>query len=269
MTRVAGNSHDAQVDLGLLLLRLSGLILFATAGWEKVYALAGAIEAGKPLATVGLAPLIAKMGFPFPVFCALFVVLNESVGAILISVGLFTRVVAFSAALSMTGAFYTAATKGWEPLRAFMYIFIFAALAVSGAGRYSFDARFVKWKRLNSSADAGLLILRAGLLAFFVLLFTMPKVKASESFARGPVALLLSLAGILAVFVIIGYFTRIGAILSFVVWGWGAASALSAGKPWDLLPYRDALLVLLFLVLAMAGAGRYSPDGSRRRSGRA
>jgi putative oxidoreductase len=201
MASDVNNPSHRQVDWGLLLLRSAGLLVFASAGWEKLHGLLVGIQAGKPLASVGLAPLIAKMGFPLPVLCALYVVANESLGAILISVGLFTRVAAFFAAMSMSAAFYTSLRMGWEPLRAFIYLFIFAALAVSGAGRFSLDFRYLKWKPVSSSDDAGLLILRAGLLAFFVLMFTLKSASATKSFAGGPAVILLSIAAILAVFV--------------------------------------------------------------------
>src|SRR6266513_5132136 len=93
------DSQYSRTDCGLLLLRVAGLLLVATAGWEKVRDLLVAFQAGKPLASVGLTPLITKMGFPLPFLCALYVVVNESLGATLIALGLFTRVAALCAAM--------------------------------------------------------------------------------------------------------------------------------------------------------------------------
>ena len=259
------DSQYSRTDCGLLLLRVAGLLLVATAGWQKVHDLLVAFQAGKPLASVGVTPLITKMGLPLPFLCALYVVVNESLGATLIALGLFTRVAALCAAMSMTGAFYTSMRFGWEPLRAFIYLFIFVSLAVAGAGRFSLDSRYIKWQVVSSSVDAGLLILRAGLLTFFVLLLTLKKVNAMGSFAVGPAIVFLVIATCLAVPVILGYFTRQLAIISCALWAFGAVGNLIAGQKWDLFPYRDVLVFLLFLVLAVTGPGRYSLSGFRQR----
>jgi hypothetical protein len=44
----------------------------------------------------------------------------------------------------------------------------------------------------------------------------------------------------------------------------GAVSGLLAGQKWDILPYRDAMLFVLFTALAFAGPGRFSLGSSRR-----
>jgi putative oxidoreductase len=79
------------------------------------------------------------MGFPFPGFLGVYTVLNESVGALLIGLGLLARISAVFGALSMAGAFYTSIRLGEEPLRAALYLVIFLALAVTGPGKYSLD----------------------------------------------------------------------------------------------------------------------------------
>src|SRR5438105_5437271 len=236
------NPLEPRTDCGLLLLRAAGLLLLATAGWEKVHDLVVAFGAGKPLASVGLTPLITKMGFPLPFWCALYVVVNESLGATLIALGFFTRVAALCAAMSMAGAFYTAMRFGWEPLRAFIYLFIFVSVAVAGAGRFSLDSRYIKWQVVSSSVDAGLPILRAGLLTFFAPFLTLKKVNAMGSFAVGPAVVLLVIATCLAVPVILGYFTRQLASISCALWAFGAVGNLIAGQKWDLFPYRDVLV---------------------------
>jgi uncharacterized membrane protein YphA (DoxX/SURF4 family) len=266
MSRDANNSHDPRVDYGLLLLRIMALLLFVTVGWGRVDGLMSGLRSGKPLATIGLAPLIGKMGFPVPALCALYVVLNESLGALLVAFGLFTRIAAGCATISMTGAFYTSLHFGWEPLRAFVFLFMFAALAIGGAGSLSLDARYIRWRPIIcSSVDTGLCMLRAGLLTFFVLLFALDKGNATASFARGPAVILLSVTVILAVFAILGYFTRQASIISCLFWGWGAVSGVVAGQKWDVVPYRDTMLFLLFIVLALAGPGRYSLASLQQR----
>ena len=264
MVTQINDSRDPRLDLGLLFLRLIALFLLATVGWEKVHDLAVAVRSGKPLASTGLAPLINKLGFPLPVFCYLYVVFNESLSALLITLGLFTRAAAFCAALSMTGAFYTALHFGWEPLRAFIYLFVFVAIAFTGAGRFSLDSRFVKWQAINASSDAGLLVLRLGLLSYFGMLFLL-KVNAARSFSLGPSLMLVILGAILAGPAIVGCFTRQVSIISSALWAWGAVSGLLAGQKWDIFPYRDVMLFMVFIVLALSGPGRYSLSYRRNR----
>ena len=86
-------------DLGLLALRSAGFLLAFTFGIQKIGWYIVAFYSNKPFSSIGLAPLIAKIGFPMPVILALWVTFNESVGAFLIGCGLFTRALAISAAL--------------------------------------------------------------------------------------------------------------------------------------------------------------------------
>jgi hypothetical protein len=58
----------------------------------------------KPFSSIGLAPLIAHMGFPAPVILLSGLRSTNQLVAVLIGCGLFTRVVAISAALGMLGA---------------------------------------------------------------------------------------------------------------------------------------------------------------------
>src|SRR5437764_11192392 len=60
-----------QKDFGLLILRGAGLLLAGTFGVQKIGWYWSAIHAGKSLSSAGLAPLIARMGFPIPFALAL------------------------------------------------------------------------------------------------------------------------------------------------------------------------------------------------------
>jgi uncharacterized membrane protein YphA (DoxX/SURF4 family) len=64
---------------------------------------------------------------------------NESIGALLIGCGLFTRITAVSAALGMAGALYTSLHLGEDWLRAALYLTVFIALSLTGAGKLSID----------------------------------------------------------------------------------------------------------------------------------
>ena len=100
-----------QKDFGLLILRGAGLLLAGTFGVQKVGWYWSAFHAGKSLSSAGLAPLIAKMGFPIPFALALWITFNESIGAFFIACGFLTRLLAASAALGMAGALYQRSTR--------------------------------------------------------------------------------------------------------------------------------------------------------------
>jgi uncharacterized membrane protein YphA (DoxX/SURF4 family) len=127
------------VHLGLLILRSSGLFLLLTFGWQKLFGLFQIIHAGASLGSAGLGPLIRDMGFPAPALASVYVTLSESIMALLIALGLFTRLSAACATLNMAGAFYFSLRVGEEPLRAALYLLIFGALALTGPGRFSID----------------------------------------------------------------------------------------------------------------------------------
>lgn len=126
-------------DLGLAALRGAGFLLAFTFGAQKVGWYIAAFHSDKPFSSVGLASLIAHMGFPAPVVLALWITFNESVGAFLIGCGLFTRILAISASLGMIGALYTSVRLGEDWLRAALYLIVFAGLSLTGPGRFSID----------------------------------------------------------------------------------------------------------------------------------
>jgi len=126
-------------DTGLLLLRGAGFLLAFTFGIQKIGWYVTAFHAGKPLSAIGLAPLIAHVGFSFPVILALWITLNESIGAFFVGIGLLTRFAAASLALGMVGALYASVQLGEDWLRAALYLIIFASLIFTGPGMFSID----------------------------------------------------------------------------------------------------------------------------------
>ena len=106
---------------------------------------------GKPFSSIGLAPLIAKMGFPIPVALAIWITFNESIGAFLIACGFLTRLLAASLALGMAGALYTSVRLEEDWLRAALYLIIFSALILTGPGEFSLDHLL---KRNKSAAES-------------------------------------------------------------------------------------------------------------------
>jgi DoxX. len=127
------------IDPGLLLLRAAGFLLAFTFGIQKIGWYVTAFHAGKPLSSIGLTPLIAHVGFPLPMILALWITLNESIGAFFVGMGFLTRYAAASLALGMVGALYTSVRLGEDWLRAALYLIIFAGLSFTGAGKFSID----------------------------------------------------------------------------------------------------------------------------------
>jgi uncharacterized membrane protein YphA (DoxX/SURF4 family) len=123
-----------------LLLRAAGFLLAFTFGIQKIGWYVTAFHAGKPLSSIGLTPLIAHVGFPLPVILALWITLNESIGAFFVGIGFLTRFAAASLALGMVGALYTSVRLDEDWLRAALYLIIFVGL--------SFHRR---WQVLNRS----------------------------------------------------------------------------------------------------------------------
>jgi len=138
-------------DLGLLLLRGAGLLLAMTFGVQKIGWYCSALHVGKSFLPIGLAPLIAKMGFPIPVVLAVWITFNESIGAFLIGCGFLTRLLAASLALGMAGALYTSVRLGEDWLRAALYLIIFTTLVLTGPDEFSLDRLL---KRNKSAAES-------------------------------------------------------------------------------------------------------------------
>jgi uncharacterized membrane protein YphA (DoxX/SURF4 family) len=140
-----------QEDSGFLLLRGAGFLLALTFGVQKIGWYWSALHAGKSFSSIGLAPLIAKMGFPIPVALAIWITFNESIGAFLIGCGFLTRSLSASLALGMAGALYTSVRLGEDWLRAALYLIIFITLILNGPGKFSLDHLF--WRN-ESDAES-------------------------------------------------------------------------------------------------------------------
>ena len=141
------------LDLGLFVLRTAGFFLAFTFGIQKIGWYIAGFHLNKAFSSIGLAPLIAKMGLPAAVILALWITFNESIGAFLIGCGLFTRLLACSAALGMAGALYTSVRLGEDWLRAALYLIAFASLSLTGGVRFSIDRR-LQIRKTNRSGRA-------------------------------------------------------------------------------------------------------------------
>ena len=146
-------------NLGLLLLRLCGVLMLGLHGWSKLATFASG--GGQ-----GFVSAVANLGFPLPVVFAWGAVLAESVGALLIAVGLFTRTSAAMLAITMGVAGFLQhralqqllsglglrevdpeTLKGWgNPELAVVYTIVFLVVALLGPGSMALD-RFVGKKK--------------------------------------------------------------------------------------------------------------------------
>jgi putative oxidoreductase len=143
-----------KTDLGLLLLRAAGLVLCFTFGIEKSGWLIRFIGSGKPWDVIPLAGLIRNVGFPFAPVLALFAILCESVFALFVALGFYTRIFSILIAVCMMGALYTSVCIN-DPLisknSAMEYIIIFGAIAILGPGKFTID-RYVRMAFADKSS---------------------------------------------------------------------------------------------------------------------
>ena len=139
-------------DLGLLLLRLTGLGLALAHGYGKVAALAAG-EGDRFIAGV------ESLGFPLPGLFAWAAALAEFLGGLCVALGLGTRVAAAFAGFAMFVAAFLRhhalqhllvavgamgaseeTVRSWgNPELALLYLLVFGALVVTGGGRFSLD----------------------------------------------------------------------------------------------------------------------------------
>ncbi|MCI0412816.1 DoxX family protein [bacterium] len=126
-------------DIGLLLLRLgTGLLLIMNHGWGKLVSAFGYLAQGKPWKFI---EGVANLGFPFPAFFAVAAALAESIGSILLIIGLFTRYAALFIAINMSVAIYRHLTSDFRFELAALYLCIALAFLFLPPGRFSMDAK--------------------------------------------------------------------------------------------------------------------------------
>jgi len=130
-------------DWGLLILRLAMGIIFLVHGWPK-------LNPNSPMkGPAGFGGFLKQMGVPLPTFFGWFVALLETVGAILLVLGLGTRILAILFAINMLVAIFVAKRRvmkvGFTAQQATGWEFDFALLAISlallftGAGSIALD----------------------------------------------------------------------------------------------------------------------------------
>lgn len=124
-------------EIGLLLLRLAaGLSLFFLFGLRKVGDASHFFLTGKWL----FVNFNRAVGLPAPVLVAVLQTLNETIGALLVAAGLWTRPAAtFLSASFVIAALCSLKMRESAWLIAAAYAVVFAVIALCGPGRLSFD----------------------------------------------------------------------------------------------------------------------------------
>jgi len=128
-------------DLGPLILRIGLALVFLAHGWPKLN------PNSEMKGVAGFTAGLKQMGVPLPTFSAWVVTLLETVGAVLLILGLGTRILAVGFAIDMLVAIYLVKVRmmkapfsgqnGWDFEFALMVGSI--ALLFTGAGAYALD----------------------------------------------------------------------------------------------------------------------------------
>lgn len=124
--------------LGVLLLRFAtGGLIFYVHGWHKLEGGLAFLRDGTPWK---LAEEVAEMHFPWPIASAFAATAVQFVCALLLVVGLFTRLSAVALTAVLGVAILQNLLADRDPQLAFLYTAVVAAFAFIGGGRYSADA---------------------------------------------------------------------------------------------------------------------------------
>ncbi len=131
------DARGTLTDVGLLLVRLAaGLMLVGFHGWEKLMAAIGYVFQGHEWRFVNG---VASLGFPIPGFFAVCAALAESVGALLLAAGLFTRYVAAIVAFNFVVATYRHLSTDMRFELAGLYLAVALLFVFASPGRFSLD----------------------------------------------------------------------------------------------------------------------------------
>jgi putative oxidoreductase len=122
-------------DIGLLVLRIGmAALLIGFHGWARLIRAFEYAVMGQPWTFVNL---VQRLGFPYPPVFAVASALAESIAALLIGLGLFTRTGAVILVANMSVAFYNEAAKGDSFELPGLYLLLALVVLIAGPGRFT------------------------------------------------------------------------------------------------------------------------------------
>ncbi len=129
-------------EIGFLLLRVAmGGMLFYFHGYDKLKAAIGYLFRGQEWGFVGF---VGSLGFPLPSFFAVCAALAESIGGLLLAVGLFTRYSSIFVCFTMLVAVYHHSRTDGRIEGAAVYAVAALFFFFAGSGKYALDAKLRK-----------------------------------------------------------------------------------------------------------------------------
>lgn len=130
-------------DCGLLFLRIAiGCMLLGVHGWARLVKAFSYLFLGQPWTFIAL---VQRMGFPMPTVFAVASALAESVGAVLLILGLGTRWAAAVIGINLAVAVGLELSKHSAAIELpTVYLIAIVTIGIAGAGKYSLDNRRAK-----------------------------------------------------------------------------------------------------------------------------
>src|SRR5689334_18038813 len=127
----------SRTDIALLVMRAGyAALLFGFHGWSRIIKAWNFAVMGQPWTFVAV---VERLGFPFPAAFAVLSALSESIGAIFLGAGLFTRWAAAIIGFNMAVAFTNEAVKGDPVELPALYLLGAVVILILGPGGLSLD----------------------------------------------------------------------------------------------------------------------------------
>jgi putative oxidoreductase len=132
-------NRASRPDIGLLVFRVGiAALMVGFHGWTRLNRAIGYVLFDQPWTFVDM---VDRLGFPFPAMFAILSAVSESVGALLLAVGLVTRWAAAMLAINMAVALLNELFKG-DPIELpGLYLLGTVTVVLLGPGQLSLDGR--------------------------------------------------------------------------------------------------------------------------------